>query len=215
MYITERIVWGLKIPIAKSVFGSFLATIFLMPVANATPILVSGSQRVEYALNVVVKNKNYRVDFIDGSPCDIWTACDPSLFAFNTNADAKSAAQALLDQVFVTWSNGDPIDSQPGRLRGIGNVDAGEIFTPYWFNSNGMYVVVTVNGVDEVNDIYFSEGPFSVGYDSTNSIEMVWAKWTFISVPEPSTFILMSIASVVFSLPLTRSRGARSRGQHT
>ena len=60
----------------------------------------------------------YNVEFVDGTCAAVFTGCDAtSDLTFTTSADALTAGQALLDQVFLDGSAGN-FDSHPERTLG-------------------------------------------------------------------------------------------------
>ena len=74
---------------------------------NATPTLqVNASGILTGAKNVDVGGTLYDVAFTDGTCDSLFSGCTISGFTFKTELAAKTAGQALLDQVFIDGSQG-------------------------------------------------------------------------------------------------------------
>jgi hypothetical protein len=75
-----------------------LAMMGMAGTASAAVLNVSGGQLLG-AHNVDVLGTLYDVTFLNGTCIDLFSGCDePSDFAFNTQASATAAGQALLDR---------------------------------------------------------------------------------------------------------------------
>lgn len=97
--------------------ASFLAVIPI--VAGASPILnIDENGLLMGASDVDVAGMLFSVEFVDGTCAGIFNGCDDaSDFAFSTIGEARAAAQALLDTVFIDGTFGY-FDTDPTRVAG-------------------------------------------------------------------------------------------------
>lgn len=94
----------------RAVFASCI--IAAATYGTAAPILVMDDGKLIGAQNVEVAGVLYNVTFATGSCNTLFAGCTASAFTFNTEAGARIAAQALLDQVFIDGALGN-FDSDP------------------------------------------------------------------------------------------------------
>jgi hypothetical protein len=163
--------------------------------ANAAPTLqINSDGLLTGALNVDVGGTPYNVQFLDGTCATVLGSCIASSYTFHNATDALTAAQALLDQVFIDTGSYN-FETNPHLT--FGCEDPGlpyqycAALTP--FGGTGIVdVAYAENQIIEVLDntsigMYFSSG-------DTHFVDTVWAKWTSTetaSVSEPSAFILL------------------------
>ena len=83
------------------------------------------------ASGVDVGGTLYNVEFLDGTCVDLYNGCDEaSDFTFTTQAEARQANQALLDQVFLYGVLGD-FDSNSGLTAHCGGSSTCKVLTRY------------------------------------------------------------------------------------
>lgn len=118
--------------------------------ASAAVLNVSGGQLLG-AQNVDIMGTLYDVTFEDGTCTSIFGGCDElSDFAFNDEASATSAAQALLDQVFIDLPEGN-FDTDPELTTGCTDTDGCTVFIPWSISARLADVVFAHNapGTDD------------------------------------------------------------------
>ncbi len=113
-----------------------LLFIFFSSLINAATLNVSGGGILTGASGVDVNGTLYDVWFVDDSCENLYGGCDEaSDFTFQTLADAKVAAQALLDQVFLDGVLGN-FDSNPALTEGCGFWQICHTYIPYALGSS-------------------------------------------------------------------------------
>jgi hypothetical protein len=148
------------------------------------------------AQNVDVNGTLYNVTFADTTCAAAYAPCtDTSDLAFQTEADATAAAQALLDQVFLdTGVNGSPanFDSVPGLTEGCSGAFC-QVFVPYavlpvTFNVSTMLAEnEETGGGDDVNP-----GPvFTKDYNTSSQVSQTYAIFTVVPLP-PALLLFLS-----------------------
>jgi hypothetical protein len=146
---------------------ALLFSITTPQIIQASPILLwnnSNQDQLVGAHGVEVLGQIYDVDFYEGSCRSKWGGCNPSLFTFNTQAQAEAASQALLDQVLIDIA-GNPqaqLDTDPTKLRGC--EDPLQCLIHTLFNLNTTHPVVhyvetmaAVNNLNEYGDTWYIE----------------------------------------------------------
>jgi hypothetical protein len=69
--------------------------------ANAATLITDGSGQLIGAHEVIVSGALYDVEFLDGSCAEVFFGCDELTDITFLRDEAGTAAQALLDQVFI------------------------------------------------------------------------------------------------------------------
>ncbi len=186
---------------------------------GATPILqIDASGQLYGATGVDVGGTLYDVEFLNGTCIDLYNECDEvSDFTFQTEQDAKQAAQALLDQVLVNVAGGD-FDDNP-KLTKPCSADECSLFTPYKIDDFlvewevfSMAAINEDSGEEDVvrfRNIIWDQntrgGMGAIGY-------AVWSLHTQQPIPGPTTLLLLS--SGLLGLVGYRWRQGRREGQH-
>jgi hypothetical protein len=166
--------------------------------ANAATYVLAGAfgSELQGANGVTVNGLSYNVEFQDGSCVSLFDGCNEvSDFTFNTAADADTASQALLDQVFNLL---DTYDTTPLSTRGI-SYNHGFVWTPYGLpSSNTVLVDSMVNFGGNTTDTNSCSSACSLAI--TNDLSSgfdTYAKWTQVSaVPVPAAVWLFGTALV-------------------
>ena len=134
----------------------------------------------------------YDVEFVDGRCVTVFSGCDEvSDFAFDSQATATAAGQALLDQVFVDGPQG-LFDSEPELTSGCTSTTNCFAYTPYGFGPRGAVLIL---GARNGDDLLLADLLLPLTDSSTRnyaaSSNVTLAVWTV--VPEPSTALLVSL----------------------
>jgi len=163
--------------------------------ASAVPVTVvfTGSGELLEARDVNVNGTLYRVEFLEGSCFGLFSGCDQtSDFAFQTEADALAAAQALLDTVLLSLG-GLNWDLEPALIRGCEDIIVCDVLIPWSVPLPSIGVAVARNGAISVPDAalsgFFPDGLLFTAADTT------WAVFTptsVVNVSEPGTLTLLA-----------------------
>ena len=177
--------------------------------ADAAPILIVNGGILQGATGVVVGSDTYDVSFVDGSCAALFTGCDQLTdFTFQTSVTAISAAQALLDTVFIDGPAGS-FDSFPDLTRGCNDVRGCVLLTPFTTVPGGVTNIALENAWSQGNDFL---GALSVGtgYDTTTNAVHTYAVFTpadALPVPEPvSSLTLLALGGVALGCYRGRRR---------
>jgi len=184
-------------PLHALLAGLLLAT---APLAHAAlSRQFDGNGLLLGAKGVSVDSTLYDVAFVDGRCIDIFNGCaNSATFMFTYSGAAQSAAQALLDQVFLDVP-GHMLDTLAGLTFGcVGTFSYCTVLTPYnVVNSGGLFVLTQVafNGIAPGNNDFVSS-MFLEQVSNTTFNGRVWAVWSphVAAVPEPASLLLASLA---------------------
>jgi hypothetical protein len=168
--------------------------LLLVPVSvYSSPIFVTSGASLIGVKNVEVGGVLYNVAFGDGTCIDLFNGCGAaSDFAFQTEAQATSASEALLLQVFTNTA----YSATPDAVSGCENPDVCIILTPFELVGdvvNSMWSNIFVN-MSEVQ---------TSGFDIMKSSDLggqneTYAVWT--RVPEPATLALLGLGLLALRL---------------
>jgi len=173
---------------------TMVALMLLAPAASAVTLNVVGGQLLG-ASGVDVGGTLYDVAFLDGSCVSLFDGCDaPADFTFTTIAAAAAASNALLTQVFLDGGLG-AFDTQPELTNGCTSLASCTAVTPYDSASGTVTLASGRNNAGATNDTVGGIGQASIA-DTTGSIAAVFAIWTPVPIPEPSTALLLTIGLV-------------------
>jgi hypothetical protein len=175
--------------------GAAALTIALASPAAAATLITNGSGELTGAAGVMVNGASYDVEFVDGTCAAHFGGCDSdSDFTF-VQADAYTAAQVLLDQVFT-----GAFDTDYTRTFGCGANSTGScwILVPYIAPSQfGTGLAAIAKNTDDVSDPLAQTGYNFAGTDDTGTGPvaplLVFARFmpSVAAVPEPSTWAMM------------------------
>jgi hypothetical protein len=95
--------------------------------AQAAVTYKTGDGMLQGASGIAIGGKTYDVTFTDGSCMSLFGDCTSTSFAFRSEATARLAAQALLDQVFV-----GTYDARPYFINGCKYTEIGcSVYIPF------------------------------------------------------------------------------------
>jgi hypothetical protein len=199
----------------KKVLG--LGSILLLLQLLATPaqalVLDVQNGTLMGASGVEVGGSLYDVQFKDGSCYSLFNMCHSSLFAFHTRAEAISASQALLAQVFLDGLQGS-FDSLPNLTHGCENTLPSRcaISTPYdtyhYSSSHQLYNVLAWNALSDDVVLVLPGAVFD--RDTTSFPTDTFAVWSAEgTVPEPSSLASLGIGLAAMSAGRRRRKQAK------
>ena len=184
--------------------GTFLVLLALASPAHAAILLVNGSGILTGATGVNVGGTLYDVEFVDSSCVLAFSGCDPTTFAFTTEADATLASDALLAQVFLDTSQG-LFDTHPALTFGCPGSAAGTTGVPCWAYTPyelGPPLTSYVHTIQTTNTYVVGGGtsPYPFVGQNGNLADFqygVLARWTpsadTAAVPEPASLTLLGL----------------------
>jgi len=160
--------------------------------AHATTLVIQ-SGRLKGADNVLVGNRFYNVDFVEGTCVSVFSGC--TSFAFSTATTASRARAALLGQVFLDGVLGN-FDSNPTLTFGCIDPTHCLVQTPYSANGVSVNYAFAANYDNPVADYvgFASHSVLTIDTSSPTDAggspdSVVWGIWT--PVPEPSSLALL------------------------
>lgn len=170
-----------------------------LPVAPASATViwnVDGTGQLTGAQNVNVGGTLYDVTFADGSCATLFTGCNNTAdFDFTDAASAASAAQALLDQVFINSAQGS-FDSNPSLTLGCTTSTSCGTLIPYALNGTTPTMAEAINDTVPTKDKVLSNTLFSQSLPATIFPASTFATFTSTSpaaIPEPGTLLIFAV----------------------
>jgi hypothetical protein len=170
-----------------------LAMMGMAGTASAAVLNVLGNQ-LQGAHNVDVLGTLYDVTFADGTCADLFGGCDElSDFAFNTQASATAAGQALLDQVLIDSVAGT-FDSDPDLTNGCSAGYDCDVYVPFDLSGGSLYFGYTSNYSSSygATDIANCCGQDSANLSTATDSVSVWGVFAPAVVPIPSAALLFA-----------------------
>jgi opacity protein-like surface antigen len=189
-----------------------LAAVLASPAAAAT-LITNGSGQLTGATGVSVNGASYDVEFVEGTCAALFGGCDSiSDFPFQNEADATTAMQALLDQVFTDGPVGQFNSDYSMTLGCDTNTTGGctaMIPLELQFSSLTGRGAYNTDGSD-----YIIWTGLSSTYDTSLDNFWVWARFTPSlaappdpsAVPEPSTWAMMLLGFGAIGFAARRRR---------
>ena len=196
--------------------GGLLLALFLgltppVRVADAATLQVSGGQ-LTGATGVNIGGSFFDVEFLDGSCAGLFSGCnEASDFDFVTQPAAATAAQALLDQVFLDGALGN-FDSDPELTRGCSIVEGCIVIIPYALASPTLLnVEISVNydPAQAADLIDTSLADPSAAFDTHDYPYYVYAQFSPSDVVVPVPAALPLFLSGIAGLGVIASRRRR------
>lgn len=173
--------------------------------ANAATLVITGDGTLTGATGVTIGNKIYDVGFRDGTCMQVYGTCTKASFAFELMSDAREAATALLNQVFIDSPSGR-FDSNPGLTFGCTGTVCNTLIT-YGSGGNFGFSAGVATNRDTDLDTSDATGSRAVRFDSASLPDYNFARFTFVGmVPEPATWAMMIAGFGVVGGSLRRKR---------
>jgi hypothetical protein len=160
--------------------------------ASAAPILQITGGILTGATGVVVNGALYDVVFTDASCAAAYAGCDALTdLTFTTDADARAASQALIDQVFLNGTSGN-FDTVPGLTFGCGPTTTQcQAWTPYDLTVR-FATAINFNTVVDAPAVGSGGTAPNVPFTSSFFVLADWTPQTTV-VPEPGSMTLLGI----------------------
>ena len=174
-------------------WGLFL---LLINSSHSATLIVSDFGQLLGATDVEVNGGFYNVSFQDDTCISLYGGCNDSNFVFTTEVAATSAAQALLDQVFIDGPLGE-FDSNAGLISGCTHPDECFAITPYKRISTQSIAVALARNYwpgREDNIHLGTRYDHSSSYTTYAYDNDVFAVWEAAAVPVPTAAWLFSSA---------------------
>jgi len=188
--------------IAAAAAAAALSLVASPAVAGPT-LVVNGSGQLTGATGVVVNGSSYNVEFVEGTCAGLFGGCDSnSDFAFQSQADAESAAQALLDQVFT-----GPFDTDYTLTFGCssnGGNDCQAVIPFAIVPLQDLFSFESAQNTDGASDGIAGGSSDPMIFDTTDYAEFVFARFTPAAVPEPASWALMLVGFAAIGFALRR-----------
>jgi len=207
---------ALKAPSFSLAAGALLAA--SAPTQAAT-LLTDGNGKLTGASGVDVKGTLYDVSFLDGSCASLFSGCNEATdFQFTSLHTAKSAAQSLLDQVFV-----GTYDKNPAATAGCTWSAFCYTIVPFASISTGK--VAFASAVLAQNTQYGGQDGLSAGFVDARTDTQVghWGRklnfaqftpTTTPAVPEPATWAMLLLGFLGVGSAVRRRNGqGQQQGQ--
>ena len=129
--------------IVRVSFGLFLAiSIAAAGIASAATLIVDGDGQLIGARDIPISGVLYEVEFRDDTFTNLFG--DASGLDAQSETEARSLGQALIDEVFVDSASG-LFDTDPELINGCENTNSCEVLIPFAVNGSLATNVVAVN----------------------------------------------------------------------
>ncbi|MEM9086537.1 MAG: PEP-CTERM sorting domain-containing protein [Pseudomonadota bacterium] len=176
----------------KKLMIAFGAALFASTAPASAATLLFERGELQGADYVDVGGALYNVRFLNGACSALFDGCNEfGDFAFNSQADAQAAAQALLDQVFVNSPLG-AFDDQPELTFGCEFGRVCRALIPFEPVNNRVRVARSQNGDTPGRDrIRIRTIQNSFNSDNGANSRDVFAVFT--AIPEPSTWLVLTL----------------------
>jgi hypothetical protein len=184
--------------------------------SSAATLNIVGGELVG-ASGVDVGGTLFDVTFVDGTCVALFGGCDEvSDFAFDSEASALVASDALLDQVLLDGPEGN-FDSIPNLVRGILSTFPAFIVTPFAFDVLGdVETILTRNDPTEnPSEMSFLDpNPRDPNQDFSIEPVRTWAVWSETPVvvdPDPMSPVPLPAGGILMMSGLAAAFGLRRR----
>ncbi len=144
------------------------------------------------------------VMFMDGTCAALFGGCDmDSDFAFNSQADAEAAAQALLADVFMDGGLGN-FDTDPGLTNGCPGSSNCGVFIPFDILNSGLSVLAQNDISDAADQTQIPFGSVAEYNSAVTRNDRTWGVFKNprpAGIPEPASLALFGtgLATLVFA----------------
>ena len=174
--------------------------------SHATPVVVGG-QLVGATGVVVAGVGTFDVSFEEGTCVAIFGDCDAVAdFDFDNEDDARAAAQALVDQVFLDV--GGLFDTDTELTAGCTSTVECQAAIPFALISGTLVSSGIARNISDAGADGVSVSNIGIALDTTSLSNLVYARFTSAGLPEPGTSALLG--PILAALAFARRRSGKS-----